>query len=268
MVADHGGQLPDDPAVWAALPGVGRYILGAVLSQAFDRRLPIVEANSLRVLCRLFGYTGDPRSGEGQKWLWDTAGRMLPTTRVGDFNQALMELGALVCTPAEPNCTACPLAGECVARAHGSQSSIPLKLARPTPTAVREVAMVIRRGSRVLLAQRPSGAGRWADMWEFPHGDVAAEETHEAAAERLIGPLTELDATIGSELLTLRHGVTRFRITMVCLEAIYRGGRFRSDFYRRGSWLRPAALADYPVSAPQRILAKAVAGAVRQRRLF
>src|SRR5439155_25909425 len=73
LVAEHAGELPDDPAVWAVLPGVGRYILGAVLSQAFDRRLPIVEANSLRVLARLFAYRGSPRDGDGRNWVWNAA---------------------------------------------------------------------------------------------------------------------------------------------------------------------------------------------------
>src|SRR5437764_8126511 len=100
LAAEHGGTLPDDPAVWRDLPGVGRYILGAVLSQAFDRKLPIVEANSLRVLTRLFGYRGDPREGVGKKWVWAAAEAVLPAKRAGDFNQALMELGALICTPA------------------------------------------------------------------------------------------------------------------------------------------------------------------------
>jgi A/G-specific adenine glycosylase len=268
LVAEHGGDLPDDPSVWAELPGVGRYILGAVLSQAFDRRLPIVEANSLRVLCRLFGYAGDPRSGAGQKWLWETARRVLPLKRVGDFNQALMELGALVCTPAAPKCDACPVAAECVARAKKLQDVIPRKPARPAVTEVREVALAIRRGPRVLLARRPSDAARWATMWEFPHGELEAGETYEAAAERLLGPLTGLTADLGPELLTVRHGVTRFRITLVCLEAEYGGGRFRSEFYDRGLWLRPAELAEYPVSVPQRRLARAVAAAVRQRRLW
>jgi A/G-specific adenine glycosylase len=268
LAAEHGGRLPDDPAVWADLPGVGRYILGAVLSQAFDRRLPIVEANSLRVLCRLFGYAGDPRSGDGQKWLWETARRVLPAKRVGDFNQAVMELGALVCTPAAPKCDVCPVAGECVARAKGLQDMIPRKAARPAVTEVREVALAIRRGPRVLLARRPDDAPRWANMWEFPHGELEADESYEAAAVRLLGPLTGLTADLGPELLTVRHGVTRFRITLVCLEAEYRGGKFRSAFYDRGLWLRPAELAEYPVSVPQRKLALAVAGAARQRRLF
>ena len=109
LVNDYGGELPDDPAVWVALPGVGRYILGAVLSQAFDRRLPIVEANSLRVLARLFGYRGDPRTGAGKTWVWASAEAVLPRKRVGDFNQGLMELGALVCTPTSPACRQCPL---------------------------------------------------------------------------------------------------------------------------------------------------------------
>ena len=119
IVAERNGMLPDDPEVWAALPGVGRYILGAVLSQAFDRPLPIVEANSLRVLRRLFGYRGDPRVGEGKAWVWSAAESVLPTKRAGDFNQALMELGALVCTPTAPQCDRCPLARQCVARREG-----------------------------------------------------------------------------------------------------------------------------------------------------
>ena len=120
-----GGTAPDDPAVWASLPGVGRYILGAVLSQAFDRRLPIVEANSLRVLARLFGYRGDPREGEGKAWVWAAAEAVLPAKRAGDFNQALMELGASSARPTAPQCDRCPLARQCVARREGLQEVIP-----------------------------------------------------------------------------------------------------------------------------------------------
>src|SRR5262245_2491734 len=86
LVAAHGGALPDDPDVWRDLPGVGRYILGAVLSQAFDLRLPIVEANTIRVLCRLYGQTGDPASAEVRAWMWERAEELLPQKQVGDFN--------------------------------------------------------------------------------------------------------------------------------------------------------------------------------------
>src|SRR5205085_3234119 len=136
----------------------------------------------------------------------------------------------------------------------------------PEVTEVREVALAVRRGPRVLLAQRPADARRSANLWEFPHGELEAGETYDAAAGRLLGPLTGLSAELGPELLTVRHGVTRFRITLVGLEAEYRGAKFRSEFYGRGLWLRPAELAGYPVSTPQRRLARAVAAAVRQRR--
>ena len=146
LVADHAGQLPDDPEVWAELPGVGRYILGAVLSQAFDRRLPIVEANTKRVLCRLFAQAGDVSSAPIRAWLWETAEAVLPRKRVGDFNQALMELGALVCTPRAPDCPKCPLKAECLARREGLQERIPRQPGRPATVEVREVCVVARGG--------------------------------------------------------------------------------------------------------------------------
>jgi A/G-specific adenine glycosylase len=268
LAAEHGGRLPDDPAVWRGLPGVGRYILGAVLSQAFDRRLPIVEANSQRVICRLLGQRGDPRGGPVRAWLWEQAEALLPKSRAGDFNQALMELGALVCTPAAPRCADCPLARDCAARRLGLQETIPPKPKPPEVVEVSEVGVVLRDGPRVLLARRPPDAARWANMWEFPHGERADGETHEQAASRLLRELTGFTAEVGAEVLTLRHAVTRFRITAVCLEARRTGGEFRPGFYADARWLTPAELHHFPVSAPQRKLAEAVAGPGRQRRLF
>jgi A/G-specific adenine glycosylase len=266
VVAEHGGRVPDEPDAVARLPGVGRYTLGAILSQAFDRPLPIIEANSQRVLCRLFGRADDPRSGPARQWLWDTAARLVPNRHAGDFNQALMELGALVCTPSAPRCGECPLARDCVARREGRQEEIPPRAAAPENVSVRETAVVVRRGPRVFLVQRPR-EGRWAGMWEFPHAALATGETHEQAGDRLLGELG-LRAALGSELMTLKHAVTRFRITVVCFEARYRAGRLRSAFYPRGEWVRLEQLAVYPVSVPQRKLAKTLLEPVRQRRLF
>jgi A/G-specific adenine glycosylase len=268
LVAEHGGTIPDDPTVWAQLPGVGRYILGAVLSQAFDRRLPIVEANSRRVLMRLFGKRGDTKDGEVSRWLWEAAESLLPKKRAGDFNQALMELGALVCTPANPRCGECPLAQDCMARRDGTQHEIPGRSVPPAVTEVRESAVVVRRGGRVLLCRRPATAARWANMWEVPHGELRDGETPEDGAGRLLAELTGLEADVGAEVITVRHTVTRYRITMVCLEAEHRAGEFRPAYYEEGRWLTPGELADYPVSAPQRRLARELAGSGRQRRLF
>jgi A/G-specific adenine glycosylase len=239
------------------LPGVGRYILGAVLSQAFDRRLPIVEVNSRRVLLRLFGRKGDPKRSSLQSWLWGAAEELLPARQVGDFNQALMELGALVCTAQAPRCSICPLTADCLAQRRGWQESIPGASSDRESQAVQEACLVVRRGSKVLLVQRPEN-GRWASMWEFPHGPLKPIETHEAAALRLLSGLTGLSATLGSELLTLRHTIMHYKITLVCFEANYRRGRFSSDFYQAARWLHPRRIRDYPVSAPQRRLAQAL----------
>jgi A/G-specific adenine glycosylase len=268
LVRSHAGAVPDDPEVWAALPGVGRYILGAVLSQAFDRRLPIVEANSLRVLARLFGYRGDPRAGEGKAWVWSAAEAVLPRKRCGDFNQALMELGALVCTPTSPDCDKCPVAHICEAKRHNLQNQIPPKKKPPAVTAVSEVGVVIRDGGRILLCQRPADAGRWQNMWEVPHAPRADGEDVSDAAARVAKELTGLDVRPGIEVMTVKHGVTRYAITLVCVEAERTGGRFVRGAYADAKWLASMELAAYPVSSPQRKLMTALADPNRQGRLF
>ncbi len=267
LMASHDGQMPDDPDVLGLLPGFGRYTRNAVLSQAFDRRLPILEANSQRVLSRLFGREQDPREGPARRWLWAAAEALLPAKRIGAFNQALMELGALVCTPVAPKCVSCPLAQRCCAYRDGRQEEIPVRAPPPTPILMRELAVVLRRKDRVLLLQRPEN-GRWGGMWEFPHAPLQDGESAEAAARRVLVELTGLEAKLGPELLTIRHGVTRYRITMICFEAEYVSGKFSSSFYREGVWLSPRELGNYPVSAPQRRLARQLTQPDRQRRLF
>lgn len=267
IVGQHHGRFPDDPAVVGRLPGLGRYTCNAVLSQAFDRRLPILEANSQRVLSRLFGRADDPRQPEARRWLWQAAEEILPHRQVGEFNQALMELGALICTPAAPRCGKCPLAARCAARQLDRPDSIPARTPAPPILNVQEVAIIVRRGANVLLVRRPP-TGRWAGLWEFPHGPLLDGEPHETAASRLLHQLTGLRARLGSELLTIRHGVTRYRIALTCFEAEHCGGEFQSSFYVEGRWLARADLASYPVSAPQRRLAHLLVSPNRQPRLF
>src|SRR5262245_54835384 len=161
LAAEHDGRFPPDPDVVARLPGIGRYTLGAILSQAFDQRLPILETNSQRVLCRLLGVREDPRRGAARRRLWQAAEDILPARRVGECNQAIMELGALVCTPAKPDCPACPLARCCKARELGLQNVIPPAVSPETIVEVQEAAIVVERRGHVLLVQRPQG-GRWA----------------------------------------------------------------------------------------------------------
>jgi len=254
LLSEYGEELPDDPATWITLPGVGRYILGAVLSQAFDRRLPIVETNSLRVLTRFFGYRGDPRAGEGKTWVWSAAESVLPARNAGDFNQALMELGALVCTPTRPACERCPFARECATNRESLHSLIPPLPKQTSVTAMKEVGVVIRAGTRLLLCQRRADAERWQNMWEFPHAELRAREGVRSATRRIARELTGLSVDPGREILSLKHTITRFAITLTCVEAERRGGEFRSEFYRKMKWVKSDELASFPASAPQRRL--------------
>jgi A/G-specific adenine glycosylase len=134
VVAEYGGKFPDEAEELQQLPGIGRYTAGAIASIAFNRRAPILEANTIRLLSRLVAYRGNPHSQTGQRPLWRVAEEILPQKRVAEFNQALMELGSLVCTPNEPKCTTCPLSAVCAAFAGGLQHEIPLEKPRQVYT--------------------------------------------------------------------------------------------------------------------------------------
>ncbi|MCS6849741.1 MAG: NUDIX domain-containing protein, partial [Gemmataceae bacterium] len=228
--------------------------LGAVLSQAFDRRLPIVEANSLRVLCRLYGQEGNVRTGAVRRWLWETAAGLLPRRRVGDFNQALMELGALVCTPTNPRCDRCPWTAFCHARHYGRQHAIPQAAPRPRLQLSAEVGVVAAREDEVFLVQRPE-AGRWAHLWEFPHGPLGPDERPRAGARRLLAALTGLRARHLAPLTTVCHSIMRQRVRLECFLATQVSGSFRPGTYLQGRWVRIDQLTDYAVSSPQRKVA-------------
>ena len=174
VVAEYGGKFPDEADELQQLPGIGRYTAGAIASIAFDRRAPILEANTIRLLSRLVAFRGNPHSQAGQRPLWRVAEEILPQKRVAEFNQALMELGSLVCTPNEPKCPTCPLSTVCAAFAAGLQHEIPLAKPRQVYTDLREAAVIVRKNGSVLVRQ--CGADeRWAGLWDFPRFAVEAD---------------------------------------------------------------------------------------------
>ena len=256
IASEHGGCLPKDAPALRRLPGFGRYTANAVLSQAFDKRLPILEANSRRVLCRLLGVRDDPQRSVVQTRLWEAAERMVPARRAGAFNQGLMELGALVCTPKAPQCWRCPLARCCVAHGEGIEDTIPVRVPRRPAVCVQEVAVALRRRDRFLLVRRPEG-GRWGGLWEFPHAEQEPLESPAAAAHRLLGALG-IQGGVESELATIRHAVTRFHITLICLRAHWQKGRVTAGVYPETCWVRPEQLAEFPISSPQRRLVRLI----------
>lgn len=167
IIERHGGELPRTLEELQALPGVGRYTAGAIASIAFDVRAPVLDGNVTRVLCRLEKISGDPRRPDIQRKLWQRAASLVPPKRAGDFNSALMELGATICTPRNPQCAACPLRRSCKSFAAGAQERIPPARSRkPTRLIQRDVFVIRNARSQYVVEQRPPN-GRWAGLWQF-----------------------------------------------------------------------------------------------------
>ncbi len=222
LVSRHRGRLPDDYDALLKLPGVGRYTAGAVMSIAFQRPYPAVDGNVRRVYARLFGLT-DPKAVD------EAARRMVSRSRPGDFNQALMELGATVCLPGTPLCERCPLAHWCRARASGS-FELPRRR-RVETKAVEWSLVIIESESRILLHRRPDD-GLLAGLWELP----APETLPPAVAEASLA---------GPPIAVIRHAITDKRITAP-VYLLRRKVRVRGKAWR---WVDLARLSSYPLSS-------------------
>jgi A/G-specific adenine glycosylase len=220
IVREHGGAIPDDVAAVRALPGVGRYIAGAVLSFAFDRPEPIVEANSQRVLARLLAVEGNLQSALTRERIWLAAARLVPAEGAGTFNQALMELGALVCSPREPACLICPLSGLCEARRLGLQDRLPIVNPKPPPLEVTESTAIVVHEGQVLIVQRGLG-GLWEQFWEFPtiHLDGAdpALRSFGSPVDLAEGVerLTGIRVRVGQTMNSFSYTVTNHRVKLL-----------------------------------------------------
>jgi A/G-specific adenine glycosylase len=234
VVREHAGRVPSEPRAFAALPGVGRYTLGAVLSMGFGRSLPVLDGNVARVLARLAARPLSVKRPADAKRLWAMAEALLPRAGAGDWNQALMELGALVCTPRAPRCGACPVARHCRARAQGVQDAIPDPAPRRAPVRVRRAVACVRRGDRLLMARRE---GALLDgLWEPPGVELArGEDAGVALARRLaeVGVRARLTRT-GRQV---RHTITHRDIRVEVWEGRV-NGRAAPDTARR-RWIAP-----------------------------
>jgi A/G-specific adenine glycosylase len=262
IVSNHGGEFPTDFAAVRALPGIGRYTAGAILSIGLDQRLPILEANTIRVFSRLTGFLGDPSASAGQKHLWSIAESLLPRRRCGSFNQALMELGSEICTPRSPACDRCPIAAHCEARRLNKVHAIPHP---PRPTNYEdlvELAVIIQHRRRVLLRQCQAGE-RWAGLWDFPRfaADKALSPLDHQHIVVQTKQLTGLSITSGPRIATLKHGVTRFRITLHCHEAKLAHGADSKCPPRTENtrWVPIKDLKEYPLSVTGRRISRLLA---------
>jgi A/G-specific adenine glycosylase len=241
VMGDFGGRIPDTVQDLLALPGVGRYTAGAVASIAFNQRAPILDGNVARVLCRLDGVREDPSGSEVRAHLWQRAEELVPKARPGDFNSALMELGALICTPRSPQCLVCPVRSHCRAFEAGIVDQIPVRKARkPTPLHHRRV-FCVRCGEHYLIEQRPPH-GRWAGMWQFltiePDGDDVSSD--------LLRSRWKLTASAPERIGEVQHALTHRRYAFEVFSS-----KVRSKVKVDGAnWVTFEEISAYPLPRP------------------
>lgn len=242
IVADHGGALPSDEGALLRLPGVGRYTAGAVASIAFDREAPIVDGNVVRVFARL----EDIRADSGEKAvvdrLWALAACLVRGPRPGDLNQALMELGATLCTPKRPDCDACPVRVHCRAAAAGDPETLPRRAKRTAVRSMRAIAVAIDRGGRLLAVRRPE-KGLMAGLWELPGGLLAEGEEAKDRAPEILREAVGLEVRELESVGGIEHVFTHRRLALEVFRAkALPGARARITGFTAHRWLEPEAL--------------------------
>ena len=255
---EHGGQLPRDPGALRRLPGVGRYTAAALASIAFGQDEPTLDGNIRRVLARLFDVTEPHRSSQSENRLWELAAGQLPPGKAGEYNQALMDLGASVCTPRDPDCPRCPLAEICLAYRRGVQAERPVKAPKaPTPHHT-VTAAVIRRNGHVLIAQRPS-EGLLGGMWEFPGGKQQPGEDLASCLQREIREELGVEIAVGNPIGVYQHAYTHFRVTLHAFRCSLLAGEPQNFAHRALHWAAPQDLSAFPMGKLDRQIATVLA---------
>lgn len=257
IIAAGSTELPRDLEALRKLPGIGRYTAGAIASMAYQLDVPTLDGNIRRVYSRLFNIDVAVNSSAGEKILWNLADMLLPAGRAGDYNQALMDLGATVCLPRDPACPACPLLDLCQAKTLGVVDLRPVMVRKKKIPHYVVTAAVISRGDKVLLSKRPS-RGLLGGMWEFPGGKIEKDETLEECLVREIHEELGVDVQVGEPMGVYQHAYTHFRITLHAFKCqLIRGEPIPREADDLAWVLRPD-LDDYPMGKVDRQIARRI----------
>jgi len=254
VIDQYEGRVPKDLSELRKLPGIGRYTASAIASMAFGTDVATLDGNLRRVFARVFNVAEPTDTTKGEKILWALAEKNLPNGHAGDYNQALMDLGSLICHPQNPTCSLCPLRGICLGRKLGIQEQRPVKKPKMKVPHYTVTAGVIWRKGKVLLAKRPS-KGLLGGMWEFPGGKVESGESLEACLSREIMEELGVPIRVGGELGTYRHAYTHFRITLHAFTCDILSGDPQALEASELSWVPPSQLGRYPMGKVDRLIA-------------
>ena len=255
VAEEFGSELPRDLIELRKLPGIGRYTVGAIASIAFGMDEPTLDGNLRRVFSRLFDISEPADTPAGENILWGIATDHLPSGKAGDYNQALMDLGATICLPKKPRCLLCPLLDMCEARINGTQEIRPvLKPKKEVPHYVHAAGVIVKK-KMVLLSKRPS-KGLLGGMWEFPNERVDGDpaEVLESAIEKGYGLKIQRDEALG----TVRHAYTHFKVTV----NVFRCKLVSKSNHKNLEWVELEKLDKYPMGRVDRQIAELLNGQV------
>lgn len=245
------GEVPRDLRDLRSLPGIGRYTVGAIASMAFGLDEPTLDGNLRRVFARVYDVDQPADSPAGEKILWELAAQNLPKGQAGDYNEALMDLGATICLPKNPRCLICPLMEICRARQNGTQELRPvLKPRKETPHYIHAAGVIMNRG-RVLLAKRPS-EGLLGGMWEFPNGRVEAEPAK--GLTKALNAAYRLKVRRMDALGVVQHAYTHFKVT----EHVFRCEPLSIPKDPKLKWVKTSELDEYPMGKIDRQIANKI----------
>lgn len=245
LVDHHEAGIPSDPKRFRDLPGVGEYITAAVSSIAFGHPFAVVDGNVRRVLSRLFLIGSTVGTSKANTEFRGWAGKLLDDRHPGDFNEAMMELGAVVCRPAGPHCDRCPVSRFCQAHASGRQDDFPVRDKRRSVPRYHIAVGVVEKDGRLLITRRPE-SGLLGGLWEFPGGKVKAGETPEDACVREIEEEVSLKVEVVDYLTHIEHAYSHFKIGVDVYSCAYTAGDVKLDGPEDYRWILVDELDDYP----------------------
>ena len=235
ITTEFGGAFPKSVEEWMTLPGIGRYSAGAVCSIAFGVRASVVDGNVKRVLARLYAIEASIDDAKTINQMWKLADALVAPRSPGDFNQAMMELGARVCLPKQPRCGECPLTKRCAARLQNIEKTLPVRKEKKTPPHAHVVAAAIKKNGRYLLGKRPPN-GMLGGLWEFPGGKVEPGETHQEALRREIREELGGEVKVGEHVITVDHAYTHLTVTIHLYRCEWLSGKPQTLYHETLKW--------------------------------
>lgn len=247
IVHDFDGSVPATVDDLLKLPGVGRYTAGAIASIAHSTQAALVDGNVERVFARLFRIEEPINAPATKKYVWSIAEPLVPKSSPGDYNQALMELGATICTPKLPKCFVCPVREHCRAVQETNPETLPIKLAKKKPKDVTHVVIAVSRNGKYLFEQRPS-EGLWSNMWQLPTIEEPDDEGCQSLTDWFASRFG-LTLNALSPAADFTHQTTHRTIRFVVLNATVQTGRLKAN---TGAWRKVDQVGDLPMSNPQR----------------